>query len=128
MSNENCFWNRQGVAESAVHGYSADRNLRHELYRRNYLRDSGKLRGKVMERKPDTPVRKSRRKYEERNRDERKQKNKVWGTSIDRQYANKIDAFLLRHNLTKVELIVAGYHALMQQVEAKNNRQSPSEQ
>lgn len=81
-----------------------------------------------MERKPDTPARKSRRKYEERNKDERKQKNKVWGTSIDRQYANEIDALLLKHNFTKVELIVAGHQALMQQVEAKNNRQSPSEQ
>ena len=71
-----------------------------------------------MERKPDTPVRKSRRKYEERNKDERKEKNKVWGTSIDRQYANEIDEFLARHNLTKVELIVAelivaGYQALL---------------
>ena len=66
-----------------------------------------------MERKPDTPVRKSRRKYEERNKDERKEKNKVWGTSIDRQYANKIDEFLARHNLTKEELIVAGDQALL---------------
>ena len=66
-----------------------------------------------MERKADTPARKSRRKYEEHNRDERKQKNKVWGTSIDRQYANEIDALLLKHNLTKVELIVAGYQALL---------------
>ena len=65
-----------------------------------------------MKRKPDTPVRKSRRKYEEWNKDERKEKNKVWGTSIDRQYANEIDEFLARHNLTKVELIVAGYQAL----------------
>ena len=47
-----------------------------------------------MERKPDTPVRKSRRKYEERNKDERKEKNKVWGTSIDRKFANEIDEFL----------------------------------
>ena len=66
-----------------------------------------------MERKPDTPVRKSRRKYEERTKDERKEKNKVWGTSIDRQYANEIDEFLARHDLTKVELIVAGYQALL---------------
>ena len=66
-----------------------------------------------MERKADTPARKSRRKYVERNKDERKQKNKVWGTSIDRQYASEIDAFLLRHNLTKVELIVAGYQTLL---------------
>ena len=48
-----------------------------------------------------------------KNKDERKEKNKVWGTSIDRQYANEIDAFLLKHNLTKVELIVAGYQALL---------------
>ena len=66
-----------------------------------------------MKRKPDTPVRKSRRKYEERNKDERKEKNKVWGTSIDRQYANEIDEFLARYNLTKVELIVAGYQSLL---------------
>ena len=66
-----------------------------------------------MERKADTPARKSRREDEERNKDERKQKNKVWGTSIDRQYASEIDAFLLRHNLTKVELIVAGYQTLL---------------
>ena len=66
-----------------------------------------------MERKPDTPVRKSRRKYEERNKDERKEKNKVWGTSIDRKFANEIDEFLDAHNITKVELIVAGYQALL---------------
>lgn len=81
-----------------------------------------------MERKPDTPVRKSRRKYEERNKDERKEKNKVWGTSIDRQYANEIDAFLFRHNFTKVELIVAGYQTLMQQAAEKEHRQSTNEQ
>ena len=65
-----------------------------------------------MERKPDTPVRKSRRRYEERNKDERKEKNKVWATSIERRFADEIDEFLVNHNLTKVELIVAGYQAL----------------
>lgn len=66
-----------------------------------------------MERKPDTPVRKSRRKYEERNKDERKERNKVWGTSIERKYADEIDEFLARHELTKVALIVAGYETLV---------------
>ena len=37
----------------------------------------------------------------------------MWGTSIDRKFANEIDEFLARHNLTKVELIVAGYQALL---------------
>ena len=69
-----------------------------------------------MERKPDTPVRKSRRRYEERNKDERKEKNKVWGTSIERKMADEIDKFLEKYNLTKVALIYAGYEALRNQV------------
>ena len=69
-----------------------------------------------MERRPDTPVRKSRRRYEERNKDERKEKNKVWGTSVDRQFAIEIDEFLEKYNLTKVALIYAGYEALRNQV------------
>ena len=72
-----------------------------------------------MERKPDTPVRKSRRKYEERNKDERKERNKVWGTSIERKYAEEIDEFLARHELTKVALIVAGYEALRELYEPR---------
>ena len=69
-----------------------------------------------MERKADTPVRKSRRRYEERNKDERKEKNKSWGTSIDRQFASEIDEFLEKYNITKVELIYAGYEALRNQL------------
>lgn len=69
-----------------------------------------------MERRADTPVRKSRRRYEERNKDERKEKNKVWGTSINRQFASEIDEFLEKYNLTKVELIYAGYEALRNQL------------
>lgn len=73
-----------------------------------------------MERRPDTPVRKSRRRYEERNKDERKEKNKVWGTSVDRQFASEIDEFLEKYNLTKVALIYAGYEALRNQVGLQN--------
>lgn len=73
-----------------------------------------------MKRKPDTPVRKSRRRYEERNKDERKEKNKVWGTSIDRQFASEIDEFLEKYCLTKVALIYAGYEALRNQVGPQN--------
>ena len=73
-----------------------------------------------MERRPDTPVRKSRRRYEERNKDERKEKNKVWGTRVDRQFAIEIDEFLEKYNLTKVALIYAGYEALRNQVGLQN--------
>ena len=73
-----------------------------------------------MERKEDTPVRIIRRRYEEMHREERKKKNKVWGTSIEREFADKIDAFLKKHGLKKVELIYEGYNALVNQYEKQN--------
>ncbi|MCM1297681.1 MAG: hypothetical protein NC311_19260 [Muribaculaceae bacterium] len=65
-----------------------------------------------MPRKEDTPRRIVRRNYEERHREERLAKSKVWGTSIDRALANEIDLFLEQNNIKKVELIYAGYKAL----------------
>ena len=75
-----------------------------------------------MERKPDTPVRKSRRRYEERNKDERKEKNKVWGTSLERKFANEIDEFLEKHDLTKVQLISEGYQVLINRYDPKKEQ------
>lgn len=72
-----------------------------------------------MNRKEDTPIRVKRRKYEESHKEERKQKCKVWGTSIERQYAEEIDEFLKRHRITKVDLIVAGYEVLRNQYDPK---------
>lgn len=68
-----------------------------------------------MKRKEDTPERIWRRRYEERNKEERIKKNKVWGTSIEREFADKIDAFLKEHDLKKVDLIYAGFQALQNQ-------------
>ena len=68
-----------------------------------------------MKRKEDTPERIVRRRYEERHREERVQKNKVWGTSIERKFSDKIDAFLKEHDLKKVDLIYAGFQALQNQ-------------
>lgn len=62
--------------------------------------------------KEDTPLRKRRRKYEEIHKEERKEKSKVWGTSIDREFAEEIDEYLKTHNIKKVELIYVGYKAL----------------
>lgn len=62
--------------------------------------------------KEDTPLRQRRRKYEETHKEERKEKSKVWGTSIDRELAEEIDEYLEQHNLRKVELIYVGYKAL----------------
>ena len=74
-----------------------------------------------MERKQDTPIRISRRTYEEKHKEERKKLNKVWGTSIPRRDAEKIDAFLLSKGLSKVDLIMAGFATLLEQFEGKKN-------
>ena len=71
-----------------------------------------------MARKEDTPIRVSRRKYEEVHREKRLQQNKVWGTSIPRKDADAIDDFLKTHFMSKVDLIMAGYHALQEQVKS----------
>lgn len=66
-------------------------------------------------RKEDTPSRIVKRNYEEKHRDERKQKSMLFGTSINREYGEEINAFLQKHGITKVELIAAGYRALQSQ-------------
>ena len=64
-------------------------------------------------RKEDTPERLKKRKYEEKHKDERKAQYKVWGTSVERKFADEIDEFLARHpNLSKVAIIAEGYIAL----------------
>ena len=64
--------------------------------------------------KNETPIRKARRKYEEVHYNERREANKVWGTSIPRKDAEKIDEFLIKNGLSKVDLIMAGYNYLLQ--------------
>lgn len=69
-------------------------------------------------RKEDTPDRLKKRKYEEKHKAERKAQYKVWGTSIDRKFAEEIDDFLSRHpNLSKVAIIAEGYRVLKETVE-----------
>ena len=69
-----------------------------------------------MERREDTPMRQTRRRYEQRHSEERKAKSKVFGTSIDRALYEEINAFLEEHHISKVELIYKGYEALVNQV------------
>lgn len=66
-------------------------------------------------RKEDTGLRIRRRRYEEKHKEERKEKSRVWGTSIDRELAEEIDRYLEQHNIKKAELIYAGYKALQSQ-------------
>ena len=44
---------------------------------------------------------------------ERKAKNATWGTSVPREKAEQINAFLEKYGYTKVQLIEAGYNALL---------------
>ena len=73
-----------------------------------------------MQRKESTPMRENRRKYEELHKKERQAKNRVWGTSLVREYADEIDEFLRDNQISKVTLITEGYKALKEQIEKKN--------
>ena len=65
-----------------------------------------------MERKEDTPLRKTRRKYEEKNKETRKQKSGTFGTMIPRTLFDEINAFLEENGITKVQLVKEGYKTL----------------
>lgn len=65
-----------------------------------------------MERKEDTPLRKTRRKYEEKNKEKRKQASGMFGTMIPRTLFDEINAFLEENGITKVQLVKEGYEVL----------------
>lgn len=72
-----------------------------------------------MEKKENTPQRTARRKYEEVNKEKRKQTSGNFGTMIPRSLFEEINAFLKTSGYTKVQLIVAGYNALKREKENK---------
>ena len=53
------------------------------------------------------------KRYEDTHKEERKVKCMIWGTSVPRERAEEINAFLKKYGYTKVELIEAGYKALL---------------
>ena len=68
--------------------------------------------------KKEQKVSKDKR-YEDRHKEERKAKCMIWGTSVERPLAEEINAFLKATRFTKVELIKAGYQALLKEAEKK---------
>lgn len=60
-----------------------------------------------------TPKSVINKRYEDKHREERKAKSMVWGTSVPRKYAEEINDFLKKYGFTKVQLIEAGYKALL---------------
>ena len=78
--------------------------------------------GGVMQRKENTPGRESRRRYEERNKEKRKQASGNFGTMIPRELLEEINAFLKAHGFTKVKLIEEGYQVLQEKVKEENGQ------
>ena len=60
------------------------------------------------------------KRYEEKHKAERKAKCMSWGTSMPREKAEEIDEFLKKYGFTKVQLIEAGYEALMDKAAEHN--------
>ena len=75
-----------------------------------------------MERKEDSSRRITRRKYEEKHKERRKQTSGNFGTMIPRDLYEEINEFLAKNHITKVQLIFAGYEALKAEVEKENKK------
>ena len=63
----------------------------------------------------DTTRRITRRKYEEKNKEERKSKNGNFQAMMPRAMLEEINEFLKINNITKVQLVIEGYNALKKQ-------------
>lgn len=76
-----------------------------------------------MQKKESTPMRENRRRYEERNKEKRKETNGHFATFIPRTDFEEINAFLKRHKLTKVTLIYEGYMSLKEKYEPQGEKE-----
>ena len=65
----------------------------------------------MVTRKEDTARRQSRRKYEEKNKEQRKETNSIQ-TMIPRELYEEISSFLKEIGMTKVQFIKEGYQYL----------------
>ena len=84
--------------------------LRYNKNTGSYLYDLIFYGGTDMEKK-DRAIKDKR--YEEKHKAERKAKCMVWGTSVPREKAERINEFLKKYGYTKVQLIEAGYEELL---------------
>ena len=70
----------------------------------------------MVTRKEDTAIRVARRKYEEKNKELRKEKNANFQTMIPRELYEEINVFLTENGKTKVDFIKEAYQIM------KNNK------
>ena len=66
----------------------------------------------MVTRKEDTSKRVARRKYEEKNKELRKEKNANFQTMIPRELFEEINTFLNAKGMTKVEFIKKAYEIM----------------
>lgn len=66
----------------------------------------------MVTRKEDTSKRVARRKYEEKNKELRKEKNANFQTMIPRELFEEINVFLTEKCMTKVEFIKKAYEIM----------------
>lgn len=66
----------------------------------------------MVTRKEDTSRRVARRKYEEKNKEIRKEKNANFQTMIPRELYDEINAFLTEKGITKVDFIKQAYEKM----------------
>lgn len=69
-----------------------------------------------------TPMQIARQKYEEKNKEERKEKSAQFSTFIPREIYNEINEFLKKHKISKVQLIFEGFEALKKQYETQDKK------
>lgn len=65
-----------------------------------------------MAKKVETPLRRARRKYEDLNKEQRKQATEQFNTRLPRKDYEEICAFLEKYGVRKIDLIYAGYESL----------------
>ena len=66
----------------------------------------------MVTRKEDTSKRVARRKYEEKNKELRKEKNANFQTMIPRELFEEINTFLTEKRMTKVDFIKEAYEIM----------------
>ncbi len=71
--------------------------------------------------KENTPSREARRRYEAKNKEKRQAASGNFQTMIPRDKYEEITTFLKANNITKVQLIYAGYNALLSAQQPKQD-------
>ena len=76
-----------------------------------------------MEKKEETPLRRARRNYEIRNKEERKRATEQFNTRLPRKDYEEICAFLEANRIRKIDLIYKGYEALREEVRMRDGKE-----